>query len=199
MAKIWPVYEGRISTIGEPWVEMPLNDAVRVLQLEPRFFLADLARAVRFGNEEQNLTWAGYRHVVVEVDDAEAGPDWQPGVYRSPLDPSKAFYRLLEWRIEKRVGPDWRVKIENGSVMLTATTRYGRGSRFGRMLPPILGREKIAKESERMLRGRFLKAASQTGYTFDFAMIRKRGLLREPIFRSACPGELSGRQGTSEA
>ena len=114
MAKVWPVYEGKRPTTREPWAVLPLDDAVRVLDLEPEHFLMDLSSTPKFGDMERDLTWVGYRHVVVEIGDDEASAGWKPGFYKSPLAPSKAFYKLLEWRIEEQIGRDWRVELEEG-------------------------------------------------------------------------------------
>jgi hypothetical protein len=110
------VYEGYPNTVREePWAELPLDDAIRVLDLHPEHFVADLARCPRFGETKGNLTWLGYRHTVVEVGEEEAKADWRSGFYRSPLPPREAFYRLLEWRIEEQLGHNWHVKLEEGS------------------------------------------------------------------------------------
>jgi hypothetical protein len=114
MAKVWPVYEGSPNTIGDPWAELPLDDAIRVLDLEPEHFLMDLSPTPKFGDMERNLSLLGYRHVVVEVGDDEAKAGWRPGFYRSPLSPAKAFYRLLGRRIEEQLGGNWRVELEEG-------------------------------------------------------------------------------------
>lgn len=33
MAKIWPVYDGKVPTIGQPWAELPLTEAMRLFEL----------------------------------------------------------------------------------------------------------------------------------------------------------------------
>lgn len=115
MAKVWPVYEGSTPTIGEPWAVLPLDDAIRILDLEPSHFHSDLSRIPKFGNATQSLTLGGYKHVVVEVDDNEPTEDWKAGFYRSPLAPSKAFFKILEWRIGEQLGRDWRIELQEGS------------------------------------------------------------------------------------
>ncbi len=114
MARVWPVYEGYPNTIGPPWAVLPLDEAIRVLDLQPGHFLSDLARTPKFGATDKNLTLLGYGHVVVEVGEDEAHGEWRPGFYSSPLSPSDAFQRLLKVRIEARLGSDWRVEIEEG-------------------------------------------------------------------------------------
>lgn len=110
MARVWPVYEGKRPT-GEPWAVLPLDDAVRVLELEPECFLMDLSRTPKFGDTERDLTWVGYRHIVVEVGDNEAKAGWQSGFYKSPLPPSEVFFRL---RVHQQLGELWRDEWEKG-------------------------------------------------------------------------------------
>lgn len=114
MARVWPVYEGKAPTTGEPWVVLPLDDAVRILDLEPQHFLTELSHTPRFGDIDRDMTLVGYRHVVVEVGNDEAEGQWKPGFYGSPLAPPQAFYRLLEWRIGEQLGRNWRVELEEG-------------------------------------------------------------------------------------
>jgi hypothetical protein len=116
MARVWPVYEGYPNTVREePWTELPLDDAIRVLGLQPEQFVADLTRPPRFGETKGNLTWLGYRHTVVEVGEEEAKGEWRPGFYKSPLLPQEAFYKLLEWRIEEQLDHNWHVTLEKGT------------------------------------------------------------------------------------
>lgn len=111
MAKVWPVYEGRRPTVGEPWAELPLEDAIRVLDLEPAHFLTDLSRIPKFGDTERDRTWIGYRHVVVEVGDHEAKAGWKSGFFRSPLDPKEGYFRL---QVHQRLGELWRDEWKKG-------------------------------------------------------------------------------------
>jgi hypothetical protein len=115
MAKVWPVYEGGRPNVGRPWAVLPRDDVVRVLHLEPQHFLAEPASIPTFGDKDQDLSWVGYKHVVAEIGEDEADVNWPPGYYRSPLTPSQAFYQLLAWRIGVRVGPHWRVELEEGT------------------------------------------------------------------------------------
>jgi hypothetical protein len=112
MAKVWPFYEGKRPTTADvPWADMPLDDAIRVLDLEPEHFLRDLSRTPKFGDTTRNLTLLGYRHVVVEVGDDEAKADWKPGFYRSPLPPVDAFFRV---QVHQSLGDRWRDEWKKG-------------------------------------------------------------------------------------
>ncbi len=116
MAKVWPVYDGYPNTVREePWAELPLDEAIRILDLQPQYFVSDLARPPRFGDPKRNLTLLGYRHTIVEVGEEEARDAWRSGFYRSPLPPREAFYKLLEWRIEEQLGNNWHAKPEEGT------------------------------------------------------------------------------------
>ncbi len=111
MAKVWPVYEGRAPTAGEPWAVIPLDDAARILDLEPQHYLTELSRTPRFGDPARDMAFFGYRHVVVEVGEDEAQADWRPGFYRSPLPPAEAFLRL---HVHQRLGDRWRDEWKKG-------------------------------------------------------------------------------------
>jgi hypothetical protein len=111
MAKVWPVYDGYPNTIGEPWAILALDDAARVLDLEPTYYLTDLSRPPKFGDTERNLTWVGYRHVIVEVGEDEVRGGWQSGFYRSPLSSVEAFFRL---RVHQHLGNRWRDEWKKG-------------------------------------------------------------------------------------
>jgi len=115
MAKVWRVYEGKEPTLGGPWVAMPLEDAVHVLELEPKHFLSALSHPPKFEDGGRGFSWAGYRHVVVEVGKNEATTDWRPGFYRSPLSYFSAVNRLLVWSsIKDLLGCYWRVELKEG-------------------------------------------------------------------------------------
>lgn len=112
MAKVWPVYEGRIANqLEEPWAILPLTDAVRVLDLIPEYLLTDLSRIPKFGDTGRESTIAGYRHVVIEVGENEAKAGWKPGYYRSPLSPNHAYFRL---QVRKCLGSRWRDEWKKG-------------------------------------------------------------------------------------
>jgi hypothetical protein len=67
MANIWPVYDGRHPTSGEPWADIPATEAITLFELEPNNFLSDLEVIPHFGDKGRDLTFAGFKHVVVEI------------------------------------------------------------------------------------------------------------------------------------
>ena len=101
MTRVWPVYEGA----DEPRDEMPLDEAVRVLDLDPQHYLGDLAHPPKSGE-------AGYRDVVVEVSEGEAKVDWRPGFYRSDLSAAEAMFRL---QVHQSLRHRWRDEWEKGA------------------------------------------------------------------------------------
>lgn len=112
MAKVWPVFEVREATQGEPWAVLPFDDAIRVLELDPKDLISDLSRTPRFSDSSHDLSWAaGHRYIVVEVGEEEAKAGWKPGYYRSPLDPADAGVRL---RVHQRLGEWWRDEWKKG-------------------------------------------------------------------------------------
>jgi len=113
MAKVWPVYEGSPSTVGKPWAELPLEDSVRVFDLSVSHFIAPLGGLPNVGDSKENLTWKGYKNVLIEVSDEESSETWKAGFYKSPLSPTEAFMRLKvhnelkhAWRDEWKKGED---------------------------------------------------------------------------------------------
>src|SRR3970282_1174609 len=97
MAKIWPVYEGNRPTIGGPWAEIKLADAIALFELREDDFVTDFETTSRFGPVDRDLTFSGFKHVVVEVDRTEARQNkWKAGFYRSRVRPKEAFHRLKE-------------------------------------------------------------------------------------------------------
>ena len=117
MADIWPVFEGREPTRGGPWASLPLQEAVQLMDLSPGDILSPPKRTPRFGPQDQDLWWLGYRYVVVEIRAEEANGNWQAGFYRSPLAPREAFNRLLQQAIALDLGDEnvLRVKV-SGTV-----------------------------------------------------------------------------------
>lgn len=93
MAKIWPVYAGNEPTIGLPWDELPLAEAIGLFELRPRDYVAGLDSPPRFPGPGGSV--GGFRHVVVEVGPSESRKDWRPGFYISPIRPDEAFARLI--------------------------------------------------------------------------------------------------------
>ena len=120
MAKIWPVYEGNRPTVGEPWARLPVSEAIAIFELRPNDFLSGLDSTPRFGAAGTDLTYAGYKHVVVEVESDEAqATNWRPGFYRSRIKPKEAFGRLIRQALVTELGEsnvvsvDWRPTIDS--------------------------------------------------------------------------------------
>jgi hypothetical protein len=114
VAKIWPANEAGRATTGGPWAVLPLVEAVPLLSLEPEHLLTDRSDSPGLGDTEENTTWVACRHVLVEVGDDEATTVWKPGLYLPPLRPAEAFLRLVARRIERGIGLEWRVELEEG-------------------------------------------------------------------------------------
>ena len=113
MARVWPVYEGAEPTRGGPWADMPLSEAIALLDLEPGHFLSELRDAPRFGDASRDRWFAGYKHVVVEVGENERRrSNWKPGFYLSPLTPKAAFGRLIERVMVLALGRDKVTRVE---------------------------------------------------------------------------------------
>ncbi|MBX9843679.1 MAG: hypothetical protein K2Z80_17910 [Xanthobacteraceae bacterium] len=107
MAKIWPVYEGGRPTSGWPWADLPLADAIKLFQLEEKDLVSDLANTPRFGTTDQDLTYAGFKHIVVEVERNEGRQEkWRSGFYRSRVGPKEAFGKLLRHALATKLGSD---------------------------------------------------------------------------------------------
>jgi hypothetical protein len=97
MAKVRPVVEGSPPSLGDPWADLPLEDAIRILDLEPQHFLTDLSRpSLRY---------------LVEVGQDEAQGNWRPGFYRSPLSAPEAILRL---QVRQFLGDRWRDEWQRG-------------------------------------------------------------------------------------
>jgi hypothetical protein len=113
MAKIWFVRDGSDPTTGDHWAEMPIDEAARLFALKPSHFLSPLSSTPRFGNATRDFWLAGYRHLVVEIDDSEpARGKWKSGFYRSPVAPAEAFARLIRPEIEKVLGERNVLEVE---------------------------------------------------------------------------------------
>jgi hypothetical protein len=114
MAKIWPVYEGERSTIGEPWAQLPLAEAVALFELRPNDFVSDLDVPPRFGPADRDLTYAGFKHIVVEIERNEGRHGgWKPGFYRSRVTPKDAFNRLVRQALVAELGKDNVVRVNS--------------------------------------------------------------------------------------
>ncbi len=113
MANVWRVYEGREPTVGGPWIRLPLLEAVAVLDLQPDDFVSDLEETPRFGDKKRDLTYAGFRYIVVEVEDKEGQKaKWRPGFYKSRIRPEDALGRLVHHAIVAQLGRDNVVRTE---------------------------------------------------------------------------------------
>jgi hypothetical protein len=107
MAKIWPVYDGARPTVGEPWAELPIQEAASLFELRKTDLVSDLTAPPRFGGSHRDLTFAGFKQVVVEVDRNEASEfDWKPGFYRSKVKPREAFAKLIEHIFVSELGAE---------------------------------------------------------------------------------------------
>lgn len=94
---------------------MPLAEAIALCELRPRDFLSDLATRPRprFGDVDRDLWYAGFKHVVVIVEEDEGqGTEWKPGFYQSRLTPKEVFRRLVEQPLVAALGSDNVVRVE---------------------------------------------------------------------------------------
>src|SRR6266508_2875866 len=113
MAKIWPVYEGERPTVGWPWARLPLSEAVALFELRPDDFVSDLETTPRFGAVGRDLTYAGFKHIVVEVERNEGRQaKWKPGFYKSRIKPKDAFGRLMRQALAAELGKDNVVRLD---------------------------------------------------------------------------------------
>jgi hypothetical protein len=109
MARIWPVYEGREPTVGEPWASLPLAEAVHLFELRPEDYISGPRDTSpigpRFGDYSRDLRHAGYKHVVVEIDPEEARKSkWKQGFYKARVEPEEVFRRLLQQAMASGLG-----------------------------------------------------------------------------------------------
>jgi len=96
MAEIWPVYDGSAPTRGEPWARLPLSEAVRLFELKHGDLVSEVNTTPRFGPQDRDLWFAGFKHVVVRIEAEEARQSkWKPGYYKSRIRPKEAFGRLI--------------------------------------------------------------------------------------------------------
>lgn len=113
MAKIWRVYEGKEPTIGEPWVRLPLSEAIALFELRPNDRVSELAITPRFGDVARDLTYAGFKCIVVEVERREGRRlRWKPGFYKSRIKPEEAFVRLIRQALVAELGENNVVRLE---------------------------------------------------------------------------------------
>ena len=114
MAKIWPVYEGREPTIGEPWAHLSSAEAIKLFRLRQNDFLSEPGQTPRFGDISRDLTHAGFKYIVVEIDSAEGRKiDWRPGFYKSKITPEEAFDKLIQQALGAELGSDNVQRLEH--------------------------------------------------------------------------------------
>jgi len=112
MATVWPVYEGEMPTTW-PWARLPLSEAVSLFELRSSDFIGGPDTAVRFGARGVNLTYAGYKHIVVEIEGSEARQsEWKAGFYKSKVKPRDAFGRLIQEAFVSKLGKDNVVRLD---------------------------------------------------------------------------------------
>ena len=113
MARIWPVSEGREHTPPFPWADVPLSEAIKLCDLRQDDVVSNLAAPPRFADPDLDLWYAGFKHVVVEVEEDEARKaKWKPGFYRSRLSPKEVFRRLVEEPLVAALGSDNVLRVE---------------------------------------------------------------------------------------
>ena len=115
MAKIWAVYEGEEPTFGAPWAHLSVSEAVALFELQPDDHVSGLEETPRFGDVKRDLTYAGFRHIVVEIErKEERQANWKPGFYKSRITPKEAVIRLIQQALVTELGDNIveRLKIE---------------------------------------------------------------------------------------
>lgn len=113
MANIWRVYEGREPTVGGPWGRLPLPVVIAAFEMRRDDFVSDLEHTPRFGDEKRDLTHAGFRHIVVEVEHKEGlQAKWKPGFYRIQIGPEEALGRLVQEALVAQLGDDNVVRVD---------------------------------------------------------------------------------------
>jgi hypothetical protein len=113
MAKIWPVYEGKIPGIGSPWARLALREAIDLLELRADDHVSDLAPAAHFEDVDRDLGPAALEHVMVEIEKDEGRQlKWKPGFYKSKVSPREAFGRLIRQALAEKLGQENVVRVE---------------------------------------------------------------------------------------
>ncbi len=97
MTKVWFVREGPEPTRGEPKYTLPLEQCIDQLGLAKSHWLHGLDQGPRFGDQTPRpLGMAQYRHVVCQVDEAEASEyGWMAGYYLLEISPKEVRERLV--------------------------------------------------------------------------------------------------------
>jgi len=97
MAKVWPCFEGKYITYGDPWADIRLVECEQKLDLAPGDFRWGLDENYYFGDPNENAVWRGCKYVVIEVSEAETRDDgdrWRPGRYVISMTPVEVYNRL---------------------------------------------------------------------------------------------------------
>lgn len=97
--------------MGEPWKELPLDDAVRVLDLSVNDFFMDLGDTLDFDGTRNNMAKGASKYLVVEVPHEEATANWKAGFYKSPLSIEEATFRL---EVHEKIQYAWRDEWQKG-------------------------------------------------------------------------------------
>jgi hypothetical protein len=99
MAKIWPCFEGKYITQGEPWADVSLVECIQIFDLRRSDYRWGLDENYYFGDPNENAVWRGCKYVVIEVSETEAdnaGDGWLPGRYVIRMTPVEVYKRLPE-------------------------------------------------------------------------------------------------------
>lgn len=105
MARIRPVYEGMEITRVAPWATITLEEAIALFGLKRTNLIGEFGRPVSIGTAGALTEYAGYKHVVVELDKAEAKRlQWKAGFYWTKVKPADAFKLLLKQAAAKELG-----------------------------------------------------------------------------------------------
>jgi hypothetical protein len=89
-----------------------LPEAIDLFELRPEDYVSDLETTPRFGVADRDLWFAGYKHIVVEVDRGEARQaDFRPGFYRSRVKPNTAFGKLIHRALVTELGEKNVVRV----------------------------------------------------------------------------------------
>jgi hypothetical protein len=105
MAEIWPLYDGNTPAGRGPWARLPLSEAVRLFELKPRDLISDVSTTPRFGPQDRDLWFAGFKHVAVRIQNEEARQsEWESGYYKSRIRPKEAFGRLIRHALVPALG-----------------------------------------------------------------------------------------------
>ena len=114
MAKIWPFYEGKRPTHGGPWADIALSEAIQLLELQPDDFISDSGILPDFGDVDSDLSFLGFKHIVVEIEPDEGKrAKWKPGLYRSRVKPEEAYRRLIRQPFVAALGEENAVRVEH--------------------------------------------------------------------------------------